>query len=232
MTRHAVVGFLLLATLATGNHALAQNAISAIQDAQLTNKSIEVIDSRPEKDRKFHILSLNTFSCDYGIFAFGDEQAPGRIQKVQAELERGFGDKLAGHRIIIDRYDIYDNGQDSTRHWASQVAIGGVVGAVINGPDHAGGSRCPREKMTGGWVDSSELTNNNDPYVAEIEARIDDQSIKVRAVHSPVATPGRCGSLAKKACYDNQAVRDALEAVEDAANKALSAQIAARLTAL
>src|SRR4051812_46880899 len=101
-----VVSFLLMVAIPTALSA--QVPIPAIPSplGVSTQGQFALVDVRPAADLKFSMGSAGVLSCNYMVVAFGEEQAPGRIARLERDLKAQFGDRLNGHTIAVSRYSI------------------------------------------------------------------------------------------------------------------------------
>lgn len=186
------------------------------------------VDARPDDQRAFTSSAMSAASCDYMIYGYGDEQVPGRVARLEADLKTALGERLAGREVVVERYGVFLNAQDTTRSGVMSMAVASVGGTAS--PSSAiGGSRCAREKMKGGWLAPTDVMTGHDPFVAEVRVKVDGQPFEARAVVSPTASMGRCGAIKGKKCMSAPATVGALDAVQAAANAALAEQVAAAL---
>jgi hypothetical protein len=146
-----------------------------------------VVDARPDPEKATHTLSDSIWSCDFGVYALGDDlarQQPtaprlDRIVGLKGDLARGLGDRLGARTITVDHYNLYLNLTASQ----SGVAPDGPLGALTP-QTQTREAKCSRDKMTAGWFAGSELSTPYPPYIVEIEVELDGQHHKVRAVVS------------------------------------------------
>jgi hypothetical protein len=147
-----------------------------------------LVDARPDAEKTTHTLSDSIWSCDFGVYALGDDlarQKPAaprldRIVGLKADLTRGLGERLSGRTLTVDHYNLYLNLTASQ----AGVAPDGPLGGLIAPPGQTREAKCPRDKMTAGWFDGAELSTPYPPYIVEIEVEMDGQHHKVRTVVS------------------------------------------------
>jgi hypothetical protein len=184
------------------------------------------VDARPEADRAFSKGAMSVASCDYMIYGYGDEQVAGRVARLEADLKAALGERLAGRQVVVQRYGLFLNAQDTTRSGAMSMAVASV-GGVGTPSSRIAPSRCDREKMKGGWLSPSDTLTGNDPFVAEIAVTVDGRPFTARAAWSSPDSMGRCGAIKGSKCMAAPATVKGLDAVQAAANQALAQQIAA-----
>ena len=143
-----------------------------------------LVDARPDAEKTTHTLSDSIWSCDFGVYALGDDLARekpasprlDRIYGLKADLARGLGARLGGRTVTVDHYNLYLNMAASQ----SGVAPDGL-GALMSSHREA---KCPRDKMTAGWFDGAELTTPYPPYIVEMDVELDGQHHQIRTVIS------------------------------------------------
>ena len=163
---------------------------------------VRVGDARPEADRKGW-RNLFIFSCNYGVWALGDEAVSGRMDRLAAALTAGAARALAHRPVVVEHYGLYLN---------MMTQIRGGAYAETYWP------KCAREKMAGGWFSPGELTTHWSPLTVELTATVDGRPLAVHAVFSPPKNlPGR----------EPQGLVVASDIVLDQANAALVRQILA-----
>ncbi len=146
-----------------------------------------LVDARPDTEKATHTLSDSIWSCDFGVYALGDDLAReqprsprlDRIFGLKADLTRSLGERLAGRTVTIDHYNLYLNLAASQ----SGVAPHGPLGA-LSSQTQTREAKCSRDKMTAGWFDGTELSTPYPPYIVEMEAELNGQHHKVRTVVS------------------------------------------------
>lgn len=62
------------------------------------------VDARPDAERAFSKGAMSAASCDFMIYGYGDEQAPGRVARLEADLRAKLGERLAGRTVVVERY--------------------------------------------------------------------------------------------------------------------------------
>ncbi len=149
--------------------------------------ALTLVDARPDAEKTTHTLSDSIWSCDFGVYALGDDlarQQPAaprldRIVGLKADLTRGLGDRLGARTITVDHYNLYLNLTASQ----SGVSPDGPLGA-LSPQTQTREAKCSRDKMTAGWFDGSELSTPYPPYIVEMEVELDGRRHKVRTVVS------------------------------------------------
>jgi hypothetical protein len=186
--------------------------------ASAAQAAFTLVDARPDVEKTTHTLSDSIWSCDFGVYALGDDLAReqrasprlDRIVGLKADLARGLGDRLAGRTLTVDHYNLYLNLTASQ----AGVAPDGPLGALMAPQAQTREAKCPRDKMTAGWFDGAELSTPYPPYIVEMEVELDGQHHKVRAV---VSTQKDVAQL------------DIIQAAFAQANAALIAELARQL---
>jgi len=155
--------------------------------ASAAEPAFTLVDARPDVEKTTHTLSDSIWSCDFGVYALGDDlarQQPAaprldRIVGLKADLARGLGDRLGARTITVDHYNLYLNLTASQ----SGVAPNGPLGALA--PQiQTREAKCARDKMTAGWFDGSELSTPFPPFIVEMEVELDGQHHRIRTVIS------------------------------------------------
>jgi hypothetical protein len=147
-----------------------------------------LVDARPAAEKATRTLSDSIWSCDFGVYALGDDltrQQPAaprldRIFGLKADLARGLGDRLGARTVTVDHYNLYLNLTASQ----AGVAPDGPVGALMAPKAQTREAKCPRDKMTAGWFDGAELSTPYPPYIVEMEVELDGQHHHIRTVIS------------------------------------------------
>jgi hypothetical protein len=183
-------------------------------------------DGRPDKEKKDRELSVWATSCDFGTQDLGDKFVD-RVGQLRHDLIAAFGDRLANHTLVIEHYHLYLNTHAMMAANNLGTAVFGFLAVGAGANKKTSRPQCDRDKMAG-WFDAHELTTPWSPFIVEIEARLDGQLYKARAVHSPpknMPAPGIVGP------NDFQAEEAAIHAVVDKANAALIEVLRAQLPA-
>jgi hypothetical protein len=155
--------------------------------ASAAEPAFTLVDARPDVEKTTHTLSDSIWSCDFGVYALGDDLAReqpaaprlDRIVGLRADLARGLGDRLGARTITVDHYNLYLNLTASQ----SGVAPDGPLGALAP-QTQTREAKCSRDKMTAGWFDGSELSTPYPPYIVEMEVELDGQHHRIRTVIS------------------------------------------------
>src|SRR3989442_7851457 len=80
------------------------------KEANTTECGFEVLDKRDEGQNKPGLISYLASSCWYGIFRLGDDQiVPSRLALLAKGLREGLGGQLQGKKVIVSRFDIFNN---------------------------------------------------------------------------------------------------------------------------
>jgi len=91
-----------------------------------------VVDRRPPSESESEMLSYNISNDLYGIARLGDTQVtPNRVPYLMARLKATAGDRLNGSTVTVERFTVHLNKQAAYRKFAAGVAVGGIVGGVI-----------------------------------------------------------------------------------------------------
>jgi hypothetical protein len=171
-----------LTSLCTGV-ALAQDVAGAPPVAT----AFKLIDERPAQDRKYRMLSVWLWSCNFAITNFGDGGQAGtkRVADLEALLATTAARFPVAPTIVLKKYNLLVNGnaREMAESWKAGVGPGLISGAIGEGKVHK--PKCAREKMAAGWFDPSEITNGNSPVVVEIALSVNGKPIAVRKVLSP-----------------------------------------------
>ncbi|MGC3982683.1 MAG: hypothetical protein QM808_15650 [Steroidobacteraceae bacterium] len=147
------------------------------------------------KYRKMPLGLAGGFSCYMGITQLGYESfAPDRIARLDNALANAFPNRT-GTELVIRRYDLYVNrGQEEDSANMAAATGGGVLVEMLKPSPTESSSgdvnitrapKCVHEKMTGGWFDKSDLTNNNQPITIELDVTVFGRSYLVNSAFSP-----------------------------------------------
>jgi len=156
--------------------------------ASAAQAAFTLVDARLDVEKTTHTLSDSIWSCDFGVYALGDDLAReqpasprlDRIVGLKADLARGLGDRLAGRTLTVDHYNLYLNLTASQ----AGVAPDGPLGVLMAPQAQTREAKCPRDKMTAGWFDGAELSTPYPPYIVEMEVEVDGQHHRIRTVIS------------------------------------------------
>jgi len=92
-----------------------------------TTSGFELIDKRDTSQKTSEIMSLSITNCWYGIYRLGDDQiVPSRLAILSKALEDSLSQKLQGKKVIINRFEIFNNMQSLLRT-ASSTSIAGAL---------------------------------------------------------------------------------------------------------
>ena len=98
-------------------------------DDVVKKSNFELVDKRDESQKKAEIMSLSVTNCWYGIYRLGDDQiVPGRMAILSKELEDNIGRKLEGKKVIVYKFEIFNNLQSGTRDDAAGGGAAGLMG--------------------------------------------------------------------------------------------------------
>jgi hypothetical protein len=179
------------------------------QETPAPGTALNVVDERPEEDKKQKTYSLMITNCDYGVYRLADgKKGPNRFDVLRTNLTELKGAALDGKTLHVPRFDIHFN----NAIWMRESA-GSLVGGALLESLKKRGVDCPREKMKAGWFEGSELTAERAPVIVEIKATLDDVSHEVRVVYTPsIAMWGRL-TKPEELAEVNAAIRKASEAL-------------------
>jgi len=80
------------------------------EEANPSESGFEVIDKRDEAQKKPEVMSYLGSSCWYGIFRLGDDQiVPSRLALLTKGLRERLGRQLQGKKVIVSRFEIFNN---------------------------------------------------------------------------------------------------------------------------
>ena len=97
------------------------------QEGLETTSRFELIDNRDTTQKTSEIMSLSIMNCWYGIYRLGDDQiVPSRLVILSKALEDSLGPKLQGKKVIINRFEIFNNMQSLLRGASSTSIIGAI----------------------------------------------------------------------------------------------------------
>jgi len=98
------------------------------QESLETTSRFELIDTRDTIQKTSEIMSLLITNCWYGIYRLGDDQiVPSRLVILSRALEDSLGPKLQGKKVIINRFEIFNNMQSLLRTASSSSIAGAIV---------------------------------------------------------------------------------------------------------
>jgi len=97
------------------------------QEGLGTTSRFELIDNRDTTQKTSETMSLSIMNCWYGIYRLGDDQiVPSRLVILSKALEDSLGPKLQGKKVIINRFEIFNNMQSLLRGASSTSIIGAI----------------------------------------------------------------------------------------------------------
>ena len=103
-------------------------------DDVVKKSNFELVDKRDESQKKAEIMSLSVTNCWYGIYRLGDDQiVPDRMAILSKELEDNIGRKLEGKKVIVYKFEIFNNLQSGTRDAAAGAGASGGGAAGLMG---------------------------------------------------------------------------------------------------
>jgi len=206
----AIQGIVAVAAVA-GSTAVVGGKVAILGSRPQTDPSVEfrVIDARPPADQKNGFLNDLAVDCDYGVYKLGDDRTdPPRMAYLHDYLVNLLGKQLHGKSLEVTRYTMYIN---RASIWVAELRAKSRGGPDL--PDKVKpvmGSRCPPEKMHGGYYADSEVTTTFSPVIIEIEATYDGRKLRVRSVYSPTRElPARNDSHPEDGAEYFVALRDA-----------------------
>tara|TARA_R100001086_G_scaffold245403_1_gene176269 strand:+ start:529 stop:1443 length:915 start_codon:yes stop_codon:yes gene_type:complete len=166
---------------------------------------IKIVDERDPKLVKTRLVPVGIaggFSCFIGITRLGpDFFAADRVTRLEnAVMEAYPGLAKENAELIVRRYEIFLNrgAEANAQQW--NIAVGGVVGALIGSVNVDKEEiwrepRCDSERMHSGWFDPADLNNNLPPITVEVDMSLLGRDYKVNAAHSPELYLERLGVL-------------------------------------
>lgn len=194
-----VVAGLVLAMSA--GHGLAQDAASEPGPAPPWT----LANTRKVYKQEMRFVNLFLSSCEYGVIGYGDQLVGGRAERVEKRLREHFGDRLNGHKVVLERYEFFQNGQIMYIRSTGAFA-GGLIGGAMESSYNL---NCKRKDTKSGWYDTKQFKPDPPPYVVEITIRIDDTVI----ASSAAAQPPKRSPITKEGVADPE-VAAMIEAVQ------------------
>lgn len=167
-------------------------AIAASQEAPVPGASnFTFIDDRPLFERKNKALSTMIWNCNFGVQNIGDEgiykshTGSGRVDDLAAKLSSALSESGRHHSITLKRHRLTFNSASASLADSVGAGLGGGVLAPAIADGKTRRPKCSKEKMTAGWFDPAEISNNNTPFIIEIDMIVDERPISIRKVYSP-----------------------------------------------
>ena len=154
------------------------------QTANYDRQATPIVDQRAPEESKKHTLSLWIGSCDYFVIRLDDAgMEKNRIDQLRDDLSRSLHKPLAD-TLYVKHYTLYYNAGVQMVGLAF-AAVAGAVGAIaITSTRKVSAAKCSRERMAGGWFDSSEVSNARPPLVGDVEVTYAGKTFKARKVLS------------------------------------------------
>lgn len=150
-----------------------QSLISCVSQ-NLRNDETNVISNWPQ-------------DCDYFVFVLEvDKVANNRISRLNVNITANLNSE-----VQVKSYDIYLN---SAEHMMRQATSSGLaasgqfdfyIGSSTSGKNITLKPKCSRDKMTAGWFDPVELTNNISPLIIDLKVEYNGKDYSVYSVYSP-----------------------------------------------
>jgi hypothetical protein len=139
--------------------------------------------------------ALGGLSCNAGIVQLGDNGfASDRIARLENALSAAFPGERGN--LVVRRYDLYLNRGAETDRETRQMSMGVNTIVVTREPplDYTAQAlwrrpKCDADRMLAGWFDSSDLTNNYPPIVAEIDVSVLGVDVRIGTAFSPDMDP-------------------------------------------
>ena len=145
-----------------------------VGDTPTNKRKIEIVDERDDIQKKSKIMSMSVSNCWYGIYRVGDDQlVPDRMEILAEKMTKNGGDKIDGKKIIVKRFEVYNNIQKDLRKVAVASAFG-LAGYLLK--DHIN---------AGGCADAFALDQNPDnkpSTIVLVEAEFNGKLIKEKIV--------------------------------------------------
>ncbi len=185
-----------------------------------TPAPFKLINARKVYKQKWRVVNVFIGACDYGVYGYGEQLVGGRVERLERRLNAHFGDRLAGHEVVLDKYEFYQNAQINLIH-ATGNFTGGIVGGMIASAHNL---NCKRRDTKAGWYDVKRFPPDPPPYVVEISVKVDGQTV----ASSAAASPARPHAF-KEADVAQPDIASVIEAVQEVAIDDLIARIEAVL---
>jgi hypothetical protein len=163
-----------------------------VPEAAATPAAVEVVDARPEWQKKKKILSLWRTSCDFGIVRWGDsDTAPGRAQAVAYWLGKYPLPVTADNKVNLVWFTVHTN-RRAPPTGDYDLKEPGLVYGLLHAMECRGGA-----EMIGG-VDKEEM-DSPAPLVVDIVVEVGGRSYAGRAVGGVPETQVASAELVGKA---------------------------------
>lgn len=175
----ASVMLAMMAGLAQAQEATAPAEVQAPEAAPAPPWTLA--NNRKVYKQEYRFVNLFLSSCEYGVIGYGDQLIGGRAERVEKRLREHFGDRLNGHKVVLERYEFFQNGQIMYIHSTGAFA-GGLIGGAMASTYTLD---CKRKDTKSGWYDTKAFKPDPPPYVVEITVRIDDTVIASSAAAQP-----------------------------------------------
>ncbi len=175
----SMINYIKLPLLLIGIALLAGCATSikyTISGDDIVKKSnFDLVDKRDEVQKKPEIMSLSLSNCWYGIYRLGDEQiVPDRLAILSKELQEKVGQKLEGKKVIVHRFEIYNNVQSQLRGSVVMGSPAGLLGFVI--------TRAIVNNACSAVLAPEKNPSNKAAVIVDIEVDVDGKIIKDKIV--------------------------------------------------
>jgi len=86
-----------------------------------------LVDNRAAVQKKSEIMSYSKSNCWFGIYRVGDEQIiPDRMKVLSNNLDAKLAEKIAGKKVTVTRFEIFDNLQAKMKKPIAAMSFGKI----------------------------------------------------------------------------------------------------------
>lgn len=159
--------------------------LQAQEAGPISSSVVRISDMRPNEDIETKTLSLGIWSCEYFVTRVGDPKMKiDRISMLTEDVTREVAGRGYSGDLEVSRFTLHQNSGVQMVD-AAYASAAGAFGGLIPGKKASISAKCPKEKMSAGWFDASEVQNNNPPLVVELHAKYNNKNYEIRVVYSP-----------------------------------------------
>jgi hypothetical protein len=160
----------------------ARGVASPAQTVVADRAPVTLLDQRPVEEDKRKTLSLWIGSCDYFVIRLDDAgMEKNRVDQLRDDLFRSLS-KPATDTFYLKHYTLYKNAGVQMVDHALRAGAAAGGGMIAGGGPRLSTPRCSKDRMKGGWFDSSEVSNESPPLVAEVELAYSGRTFRARKV--------------------------------------------------
>lgn len=146
---------------------------------EVSSKSINVVDNRPENQKLQKVMSLSLSNCLYGSYQMGEEkESPNRVVVLENYLSHHLGLDFNGETFLLKNFTIHANLADKLRKGVSNMYGGGLLADNLIKEETVG---CSNDDLLGGYS-KKEVGNGETPLIVVIDLEVNGITYHSRVV--------------------------------------------------